>query len=534
MLNNHAKHVDKKTRAETKRIILLSAIIAAVPLSIGIVGIFINITSSIRPVNDDDLIIQREENIPDEENAISAFYQAAEKTYIPNISNKTDDLKYQKKDNPDTEDNEEFYFMETFQNMVTYQNSDSPSSKSWDEIIEHDIIDNNTEAFNTLEQALAKPRIQIPEITSFDPFHAENSTVMEDVNNITIRLRLPTLSMSAILQDPFPYDQSFPELANMRMLALMKIVQARSIFRNENQKQGIEEVFKIIRVGDEMQKAQGATLSHYITGSVIKRNGLNTLVHMASESSLENIDIQKYIQRLNEYAYDESVFIDSFKQQYMLEAQLIDNISTGTVKIEDDFKTNKNILFSNGVPSSQDFNPNSTKQMFTRWYRFYIHELPNNCTDMNDIIHTKLDLSLYKRNLSDPGQFLDNVVSSNNALGKDLLEIFPNDYDYNRIPLQKCSENFAVTGAQVVLALKSYYTDTGDHPPTLNDLVPQYLDSIPLDLYDGTNIKYRDHENTDLEKIVFTGIKTDRDSFGYGLPMSIPFDGSRYQYPIKF
>ena len=48
----------------------------------------------------------------------------------------------------------------------------------------------------------------------------------------------------------------------------------------------------------------------------------------------------------------------------------------------------------------------------------------------------------------------------------------------------------------VVLALKCYHLEHGALPETLAALVPQYLDAVPLDDFDGKPIRYSRERRT--------------------------------------
>jgi hypothetical protein len=55
----------------------------------------------------------------------------------------------------------------------------------------------------------------------------------------------------------------------------------------------------------------------------------------------------------------------------------------------------------------------------------------------------------------------------------------------------KCAENCSVRATRILFALKAYSMDhDGRLPATPDELVPEYLDAVPLDDYDGKPLRY--------------------------------------------
>ena len=75
-----------------------------------------------------------------------------------------------------------------------------------------------------------------------------------------------------------------------------------------------------------------------------------------------------------------------------------------------------------------------------------------------------------------------------NAIGKIL-------YDSISIILaglntRKCEEDLLVGATQAMIAIKAFQNDTNNYPTSLNELVPNYLSSVPRDPFDGKLLKY--------------------------------------------
>ena len=54
----------------------------------------------------------------------------------------------------------------------------------------------------------------------------------------------------------------------------------------------------------------------------------------------------------------------------------------------------------------------------------------------------------------------------------------------------KCRENMEAGLTRLLLALKCYKIDNGELPDSLDELVPEYIDKIPIDDFDGKPLRY--------------------------------------------
>jgi hypothetical protein len=61
---------------------------------------------------------------------------------------------------------------------------------------------------------------------------------------------------------------------------------------------------------------------------------------------------------------------------------------------------------------------------------------------------------------------------------------------YGGVLKQKCCANVQLAATRILLALKAHKLEKGKLPATLAELVPEYLDSVPLDDYDGQPMRY--------------------------------------------
>jgi hypothetical protein len=73
----------------------------------------------------------------------------------------------------------------------------------------------------------------------------------------------------------------------------------------------------------------------------------------------------------------------------------------------------------------------------------------------------------------------------------DLAEVAINTYDYDSL-FDRVTDTHALQRVTMTaLALRLYRKENGRYPENLQQLVPKYLPSVPIDPYDGKPLRYR-------------------------------------------
>jgi hypothetical protein len=76
-----------------------------------------------------------------------------------------------------------------------------------------------------------------------------------------------------------------------------------------------------------------------------------------------------------------------------------------------------------------------------------------------------------------------------NAMGRIVIDSVRSQ-SFDRVQLQRCQLETHVSLVEVLIAAKAYSDAEGALPDRLEDLVPRYLDALPLDRYDGAPLRY--------------------------------------------
>ena len=60
-----------------------------------------------------------------------------------------------------------------------------------------------------------------------------------------------------------------------------------------------------------------------------------------------------------------------------------------------------------------------------------------------------------------------------------------------------------INATEILLAIKKYYLENNFYPKKLNELVPEYIDKLPIDPYSGNNFVF------DYDKMIIYSIGED-------------------------
>ena len=82
---------------------------------------------------------------------------------------------------------------------------------------------------------------------------------------------------------------------------------------------------------------------------------------------------------------------------------------------------------------------------------------------------------------------------------------------FSNIAVTDCRTMARLDAARVALAVERYRLANGKLPESLNDLIPEFLESIPIDPFDGKPLKYK---KLDLGFVVYSVDEDEQDNGG--------------------
>jgi len=344
--------------------------------------------------------------------------------------------------------------------------ADMISLKTWDNKIAEDIILNNTEAFNYFYEASKKPKFQDPELAQPE--------------KISIQRNMPPLN-------------SWIQITNFSS------IKAIYLAKQGKSKEAINEALNVLNIGQKIQDSQGDIIN-YIIGSRIKRTGLETIQKILAISQLKTEDLKEYTQTLNQYYKNENGLINALKIDYYLFSKEIKSIANGdkeTFKLITGQELNINEKDLEKIKNNYYFKPNKTTLLLAE--------------NIKEFIKNTDKLCLQNINKENKNQIPNNFIKfyfEENIVGKHIYNSILADIDIESLYKAKCEEDLLISATQLMLAIKAFKNETNNYPQSLTDLIPNYLQEIPKDPFDGNNLRYS------LDKKIIYSIGKDKKDLG--------------------
>jgi hypothetical protein len=385
------------------------------------------------PPYDEDLKVQRIQ-IPEDKNALTFFLQAVEKLDMPQRSTALDrpvDKRPGETDD-DVAQNERDLFNEIAE------------GKRWDGPFVEQVLKRNAEALALWEKGMAAPHFQTFEFKT--------------------------------INDLIPQVFSYLDFANL------VTVRSRAAAKRGDSEAALADGLKLVRFGRRIQGDKGC-LSEYLVGLTIKEMGMEVIRQALLDSALPPARLRHYASELSKYPIDADGLGDAFRNEYVVQMEVIDGLTSH--KYSPAFLSQ--IGGSPSWPSPGwallweairvvSFKPQATRRTFAENARFGIQNVPKPFKDMAPEDPNIRDFSLARGALS------------GNLLGRVCCRLLLSGA-WGALEL-KCRGNVELAATRILLAMKAYKLDKGALPKNLDELVPQYLDAVPIDDYDGKPMRY--------------------------------------------
>lgn len=342
---------------------------------------------------------------------------------------------------------------------------DMVSGKIWDEKLVEELVLKNEQAFKIFTDAAVKSKFQ-------DPVYAEPIKITPAV--------------------------ALPPLNSWRRMSRLSAVRALYLAKRGKDKEAMEEAFHSIKIGQKIQDSQ-VSLIEYLVALSMKDTGIEIVMKISNSSKLQSAELISYARTLNEYYKNEDGLISSFKGEYMMQKYIIDGLVSGNNEaMEGIFSGEESARqeIKEKIKNSYYFQPNKTISLFAEYTRNNIKSVRIPCGEIKP-----LDVQMLAP--SNPAE----LYVEENAIGKILHDILA--VGLTNTSIKKCEEDLLIVAAQTTLAMKAFKNDTGNYPNSLQQLAPRYLNSVPIDQFDGKPIKY-----SAIKKIIYSVGKDMKDSGG--------------------
>ncbi len=287
-----------------------------------------------------------------------------------------------------------------------------------------------------------------------------------------------------VYQPPRPSPSSivltFIPLMPLKKLSRQWYFQALSLIERGKYEEALDIAMKITELGHLVESSPGSIID-YMVGHAIKRMGTGIFQKCAGKTALAKDVLKQYIDRLAECGANVEGLSNSMRAEYGYACEVIDEIVRGRFSLK--HFGSKYGLYPERLKPGKLFMPNKTKRMLAETFRELISNLDKSLVDM-DIPDNLPELDSLLGNVP----LMDRVPIGTNKVGR----IIHKEHTtlFYHILESKCRENSVVGMTRLLLALKCYKIDYGQLPETLNELVPEYIDEVPVDDFDGKPLRY--------------------------------------------
>ncbi len=323
---------------------------------------------------------------------------------------------------------------------------DMVAGKTWDNQVAEDIVSKNSQAFAYFAEAAHKSKYQNPE--SAEP------------ENITPNMVLPPMS-------------------SWRQMARLSAIRAMYLAKQGKDKEALDEALNSVIVGQKIQNSQ-ATLIEYLVAIAMKGVGLETVQKIIPSSKLTSAELKQYAQGLDKFYKNEDGLIMAFKSEYHIQSWVIDSIISGNteaLKLVVGEEESQNPEIAKKIKDNYYFQPNKTKLLFAEYARANIKSANKSCGEIKATQVRPLAPT-------NPAK----LYIEENAIGKIIHDVVA--ASLTSVSTKKCQEDLLIGATQAMIVIKAFKNDTNNYPVSLNELVPNYLSSVPQDPFDGKSLRY--------------------------------------------
>jgi hypothetical protein len=415
----------------TRKVLLILALVYGIPLAAITVLAYLWLRDE-PPPYDEDLKVQRIQ-IPEDKNALTFFLQAVEKLDMPSRDVPlASQAKVQSEEGAGPENERDLF-------------NEIAEGKRWDGPFVEKVLKRNAEALALWEKGMAAPHFQTFEVKS--------------------------------INDVIPHVFSYHAIANL------VTVRARAAAKRGDSQAALAEGLKLVRFGRRIEGDKGCLVEYLVVGLWIKHMGMEVIRQALVDSTLPPARLRHCASELSKYPIDADGLGDAFRNEYVVQMEVIDGLTSH--KYSPAFLSQ--IGGSPSWPSPGwallweairvvSFKPQATRRTFAENARFGIQNVPKPFKDMAPEDPNIRDFSLARGALS------------GNLLGRVCCRLLLSGA-WGALEL-KCRGNVELAATRILLAMKAYKLDKGTLPRTLDELVPQYLDAVPIDDYDGKPMRY--------------------------------------------
>jgi hypothetical protein len=235
-----------------------------------------------------------------------------------------------------------------------------------------------------------------------------------------------------------------------------------------------------VMMGRKMQNAYSVLIG-YLVGIAVNSMGLNQIQRWIGQTHLDARQLKNYIRQLEYDPDDEAAaFANTMRAEYQSQTGTLDGLRKGILVADSD--SDLRLITLN--PLLPVYNRSQTRALFAGAYLVFLKTAPCHYNEAEDVL--KANDSKLPGYLHRPGPV--SLILSGNVAGQVAY--------YSMLPAvgatlaRKAQSDAQLQATRTILALRAYQLTHGNLPTDLNALVPEFLDEVPADDFDGQPLRY--------------------------------------------
>ena len=282
----------------------------------------------------------------------------------------------------------------------------------------------------------------------------------------------------ALLAPAFQYPDvdglnDAPFLTQWHHLVRLELLRLRVLFEDGQEVAALDGTFDVVRFGRLIQASEGFLIT-FLVGTSIETAGLKTLQSFANRTTLSVEKLKGYIDRIEATPAEDHTEA-TLRIEYRNWCRNIDALKQGEPLLDDeDTPAVVSWAFRLFLLS------NETRARLAEHVRTAIAAIQHPIYELAAVDALREQFIFQPQNLV------------RNGPGKYLLAIMLDGGFLARMPYQR---RMTLRGTRLYLALRCFHREHDRLPASLSELVPQYIDAVPTDPFDGKPLRYSAEES---------------------------------------
>jgi hypothetical protein len=254
-------------------------------------------------------------------------------------------------------------------------------------------------------------------------------------------------------------------LSGWKNLAQLAAVRENFLLHNGQDKEAFDKIMDHVRLGQQMQNAHGPLID-YLVGTAVRNMGLNQMQRWVGKTDLTSNQLKDYIRQLGLNSdEDGAAFANAMKAEYQWQVGALDAMYQG-----------KNSEYPRPMRFLPVFSSSQTKALFAEGGLMLMKAASHHYIEAN-VAAMGLRLNLLSTYLS--GNVVGQIMYYNMEIPVMTTTL-----------AKKSQADVQLQATRTILALRAYQLTHGNLPSDLSALVPEFLDEVPIDDFDGQSLRY--------------------------------------------